>query len=326
MSDDTLLTRLRRKLQGVQSKLAFDDWQDYPEFATKKVRFCRCKRSNQICSRVQGAHRLTDSIMYMRSLSLIHQGLGRVALLGCILGILWGVHFVGWIQLTLHLTGLILLPDSVTSFVGAARVQLLWQLCAYGTALCTFHLAEFFTTAIWNPAAVTADSFLVNHSTGYTAAALTSWTEFLLRFILFPNWNSVTISILGLSIVCIGQTLRSLAMITAAQSFNHLIQLNKKESHVLITHGIYRVLRHPSYVGFFWWSVSTQLLLGNLLHSILFAAVSWSFFNRRIPFEEESLCKLFPDEYPQYVAVSWTGIPLIRTQVVYDNKPSPKQD
>jgi protein-S-isoprenylcysteine O-methyltransferase len=245
-----------------------------------------------------------------------------VALLGCVLGILWGANFACWIQLSLHLTGLLPLPDSIQSFFGPDRIQLLWQWCSYAVALCTFHLSEFFTTAIFNPTAVTAESFLVSHSTGYTAAALTSWTEFGIRFLFFPRWNSLVVALVGLLITAIAQTFRSLAMATAAESFNHMIQLSKKDTHVLVTHGIYSILRHPSYVGFYYWSVSMQLVLGNFLHAILFAVVSWSFFNRRIPFEEESLCKLFPDEYPAYVSRSWTGIPFIYTQVVH----APKRD
>ena len=104
-------------------------------------------------------------------------------------------------------------------------------------------------------------------------------------------------------------------MITAGQSFNHVIQTYKKENHVLITHGIYRMFRHPSYVGFYYWSIGTQLCLGNVAHAMLFSVVSWNFFHRRIPFEEESLCVLFPNEYPAYVAKTWMGIPFIRSKV-----------
>ena len=38
--------------------------------------------------------------------------------------------------------------------------------------LSTFHLLEFFITALYNPYVTSADSFLVNHSIAYTAAAL----------------------------------------------------------------------------------------------------------------------------------------------------------
>jgi len=75
----------------------------------------------------------------------------------------------------------------------------------------------------------------------------------------------------------------------------------------------YKILRHPSYVGFYYWSVGTQLLLGNALHTVLFAIAAWMFFRRRIPFEEEALVQLFPEEYPAYVKQTWIGIPFLST-------------
>jgi len=273
-----MIRSLRSLLKGIQAKLNFETWACYPQFATKT-------------------------------------GLGRVALLGSVLGLFWGFHFLLCLQLTLHLTGIFQLASPVEAWLGPNRLQLGWQWCVYFTSLCAFHLAEFFVTAVYNPTQVTADSFLVNHSTAYTAAALMSWTEFGVRICFFPSFNSRYISLAGLGLVVVSQAIRSIAMATAGESFNHLIQNVKKQNHVLITHGIYSILRHPSYVGFFYWSIGTQLLLGNLLHSTAFAIVSWSFFQRRIAYEEESLCKFFPDQYPAYVARSYMGIPFLRTQV-----------
>jgi protein-S-isoprenylcysteine O-methyltransferase len=79
--------------------------------------------------------------------------------------------------------------------------------------------------------------------------------------------------------------------------------------------GRYKFLRHPSYVGFYYWAVGTQLLLGNPLHTVLFAIAAWMFFHRRIPYEEESLMRLFPDEYPGYVASTYIGIPFLSTRI-----------
>lgn len=237
---------------------------------------------------------------------------GRAALLGAALGCSLGVHACGFIGLSWWQCWM----ASGSSSSSSPRLLLAWQWCAYATAVSTFHLSEYFTTALFNPTAANSDSFLVNHSTGYTTAALTSWTEFGLRFLFLPQWNLPRYLVfLGLLVVVLAQTIRSAAMMTAAESFNHLIQTHKKENHVLITHGIYSILRHPSYVGFYYWSIGTQLLLGNTIHALMFAIVSWSFFKRRIPFEEESLCVLFPDEYPPYVAKTWMGIPFLYTQV-----------
>lgn len=49
----------------------------------------------------------------------------------------------------------------------------------------------------------------------------------------------------------------------------------------------------------------------NIIHTILFTLVSWSFFKRRIPYEEESLIQHFPESYPTYRAKTYVGIPFI---------------
>jgi protein-S-isoprenylcysteine O-methyltransferase len=116
-------------------------------------------------------------------------------------------------------------------------------------------------------------------------------------------------------LLLISQAVRSLAMITCGESFNHLIQTQKKDNHVLITHGIYKYLRHPSYVGFHYWSVGSQLLLNNPISSILFSYASWMFFRRRIPYEERSLMHHFPNEYAAYSRKARIMIPFIPSPI-----------
>lgn len=204
-----------------------------------------------------------------------------------------------------------------------------WQWCTYVCSLCIFHLLEFFVTALYNPCVATSDSFLINHSVMYTAAALTSWIEFWTKQLLFWIFKYEApvrflsffkaMSISGLVLVIVAQWLRSCAMVTASESFNHYIQIRKNENHRLVKRGVYAYIRHPSYMGFFFWSIGTQLVLGNVIHTIVYAAASWSFFYRRIAYEEESLCKFFPDEYPSYVSTTVSGIPFIYTKIQYNN-------
>jgi protein-S-isoprenylcysteine O-methyltransferase len=128
------------------------------------------------------------------------------------------------------------------------------------------------------------------------------------------------VSLVGLLVLIAAQMIRSIAMATAGESFNHMIQTSKKENHVLVTHGIYSIFRHPSYVGFFYWSIATQLLLGNILHTILYTGAAWTFFQRRIHYEEESLCQFFPATYPEYVALSYMGIPFLKSRILLTNE------
>ena len=129
-----LTTRLREALQGIQSILAFESWQNYPQFST-------------------------------------NEGLGRVALLAGLLGLVLGIHLVALALLLLQRFGnsgrpIIPLSDD--------RSQLLLQWCLYVVLVSCFHLLEFFTTAVYNPSVASSDGFLINHSPAYTAAFLVS--------------------------------------------------------------------------------------------------------------------------------------------------------
>eukprot|EP00563_Minutocellus_polymorphus_P001338 CAMPEP_0181032100 /NCGR_PEP_ID=MMETSP1070-20121207/6568_1 /TAXON_ID=265543 /ORGANISM="Minutocellus polymorphus, Strain NH13" /LENGTH=335 /DNA_ID=CAMNT_0023109487 /DNA_START=152 /DNA_END=1159 /DNA_ORIENTATION=+ len=245
-------------------------------------------------------------------------GLGRVATLALILGAVLAVHALIFLQLHLHSRGWITISilDGRHPPLTPERIQLVYQWVLYVVALTAFHTLEFFTTAIYNPAVTSADSFVINQSMAYTTAALVSWIEFWIRFGFFPFVNNVPVSFIGLIFLTSGQIVRALAMITCGESFNHLIQQTKKDNHVLITHGIYKYFRHPSYVGFYYWSSGTQLLLGNPICAVCYSLASWYFFKRRIPFEEGTLLKYFPDEYPAYVASTWSGLPFIWSDIV----------
>lgn len=67
------------------------------------------------------------------------------------------------------------------------------------------------------------------------------------------------ICVVGLLMVFCGEGLRKSAMLTAGSNFNHIVQNEKAHSHVLVTSGVYSLFRHPSYVGWFYWSVGTQV-------------------------------------------------------------------
>lgn len=59
--------------------------------------------------------------------------------------------------------------------------------------------------------------------------------------------------------VVFGECLRKAAMLTAGSNFNHVVQNEKSETHTLVTSGVYAWFRHPSYVGWFYWSIGTQV-------------------------------------------------------------------
>lgn len=71
-------------------------------------------------------------------------------------------------------------------------------------------------------------------------------------------------------------------------------------------------MRHPGYLGWFIWSVATQLLLVNPLCTLAFTYVSWRFFAERILYEEYLLLHFFGERYAQYKRHTPSGLPFIQ--------------
>lgn len=136
-----------------------------------------------------------------------------------------------------------------------------WQIFGVYTAiLASFHYTEFLAIAWTNPVTLSIDSFILNNSVAYGVAACLSWIEFLLeryywQWMKFPSF----ISYFGVVLCISGEILRKLAMFTAKHNFNHIVQSEKNDNHELVTHGVYNLFRHPSYVGWFYWSLGTQV-------------------------------------------------------------------
>jgi protein-S-isoprenylcysteine O-methyltransferase len=233
--------------------------------------------------------------LYLLSEGYTYQVAVRSLFLGCVFG--------SGLILTLHS------PPSWTVFG--------WYLCI----LSFFHYSEYLTTSVINPHLVSLDSFLLNHSKEYGIAAVSSWVEYHVERYFFPE-NKVlfVISYTGLLLCLTGEFIRKLAMLTAGRNFTHLIEFNKSEGHVLVTSGIYGLCRHPSYLGWFLWSVGTQLVLCNPLCLIAYTYASWTFFSDRIFEEEITLLNFFGEDYIRYQSKVPTGLPFISGCVVQDRK------
>nr|OQO30015.1 hypothetical protein B0A51_01913 [Rachicladosporium sp. CCFEE 5018] len=192
----------------------------------------------------------------------------------------------------------------------------LWRFFAFLGSLSLFHFLEFWTTARFNTPAAQASSYLIySNGTAYNVAHTCAALEILLSHLIFPKWQAWLsgpfVAVIGLLVVIVGQTVRSTAMASAGTNFNHIPQQARKEGHQLVTEGIYGVSRHPSYFGFFWWALGTQLLVGNKLCLVAYALVLWKFFSDRIRGEEKKLVEFYGTEYESYRARVPTGIPFI---------------
>ncbi|EWZ43969.1 protein-S-isoprenylcysteine O-methyltransferase [Fusarium oxysporum f. sp. radicis-lycopersici 26381] len=193
-----------------------------------------------------------------------------------------------------------------------------WRVPFFLFALSAFHFLEFWTTAEKNTLVASIGSFLLTANwPAYAIAHSAAFIECATINLFFPNrhWapygTGPILLLLGLVMVTVGQYVRSVAMLQAGASFNHHVQTRKKDSHELVTSGIYSIFRHPSYFGFFYWGLGTQLVMGNVLCFFAYAAVLWMFFSKRIKHEEAKLIEFFQDDYVQYRKRVGTKIPFI---------------
>ncbi|BES94686.1 protein-S-isoprenylcysteine O-methyltransferase [Nesidiocoris tenuis] len=188
-----------------------------------------------------------------------------------------------------------------------------WYMCV----LTFFHFSEFVAISGCNPETLAISSFVLDHSLDYKIAAVTSWTEFFLERYFFPEMKTVrVIPTLGLAWCIGGELLRKVAMLTASRSFTHVVVSKKVDHHVLITKGVYSWFRHPSYVGWFYWAVGTQLVLANPICTVAYLLASWKFFNDRITIEELTLLNFFGEDYIRYQKNVPIGLPFIKGYVL----------
>ncbi|RAL02286.1 protein-S-isoprenylcysteine carboxyl O-methyltransferase [Aspergillus ibericus CBS 121593] len=192
----------------------------------------------------------------------------------------------------------------------------LWRIPFFLSSLSLFHFLEYYITAAYNTRFATTSAYLLS-SNGWTyhIAHASAITECLLTnyfsptpLVLTPRLITAQVT-LGLILMIVGQTVRSVAMAQAGSNFNHTVQVKRREGHILVTGGLYSVFRHPSYFGFFWWGLGTQLVLGNVFCLGAYALVLWRFFASRIDREERFLVAFFGKEYEDYRKRSWVGIP-----------------
>ncbi|RKF65065.1 Protein-S-isoprenylcysteine O-methyltransferase [Golovinomyces cichoracearum] len=199
-------------------------------------------------------------------------------------------------------------------YIALLRIAL-WRVPFFIFILCLFHFLEYWTTARANSSVASVSSFLLtNNGAAYNIAHSCALLEMILTHLFYPRTFlperiQKLLLLFGTLFIIIGQITRALAILTAGPSFSHIVAHHKRNTHVLVTHGIYSILRHPSYFGFFWWGIGTQLLCRNVICLIGYAIVLYWFFKIRIEGEEKLLVDFFGKEYADYARRTVVAIP-----------------
>ena len=207
--------------------------------------------------------------------------------------------------------GAALLVVAVSAAVAAHAGML--RVGVFVSSIAVFHLIEFFSVLIWRREQLSTRSFAFN-GTPYAVAIGVGLVESGIRGVL-PGpmwWEGDGLLVAGIALMLIGGLTRVWAMRTAGRHFNHLVQTEVGEQHRLVEGGPYRCLRHPSYFGFYWFSIGSQLVLANPVTLLLYVAVLARFFAARIPGEEAALERRFGGAYRRFRASRMLGLPGVR--------------
>lgn len=219
---------------------------------------------------------------------------------------IFGVCFILGSCITISITSLFFISDKY------------FPLIVYGIVLQIYFILEFTNSYLYQTNTVTSKSFLIYGNRGnkefWFMQLLTIWeylsVRFILKFIPFSPVNYLGFP--GLILITTGLLIRHLAMKKCGLSFSHYLAKTKQAHHKLVTTGVYKYVRHPSYLGFFLFSIGIQLWLSNYLNLMVDVYILYQFFTIRIEHEEKLLIEFYQDDYLKYQQMTYTLIPFIK--------------
>lgn len=114
------------------------------------------------------------------------------------------------------------------------------------------------------------------------------------------------ISLFGTSLFISGAIVRSFSILQLKKQFT--LQVERRSNVKLMQTGLYSIVRHPGYCGFWLMVVGGQLLLGNIVCLVAGVVLMKRYFEARIQLEEALLVK--QANYAEYKRKVWhAGIP-----------------
>jgi protein-S-isoprenylcysteine O-methyltransferase Ste14 len=128
---------------------------------------------------------------------------------------------------------------------------------------------------------------------------------FHLQLLPMPGW----LTPLGLAVLVSGAAIRILAIRTLAEHFRY--ELRVESGQTLVREGLYRCIRHPSYLGLLLIALGAALTLASVPATSLGALLLLPILVLRMREEESVLTGAFGADYAAYRRESWRLVPYI---------------
>jgi len=128
-------------------------------------------------------------------------------------------------------------------------------------------------------------------------------------FLELPISQTLLVPFLGLALIVMGMIIRFVAIWTLGRFFT--VDVTIRENHTIKQSGLYKIIRHPSYLGSLLSFIGYGLSLNNWVSLILISVLmTWAMLHR-IAIEEKVMVKQFGEEYISYMKHSRRLIPWI---------------
>lgn len=122
-----------------------------------------------------------------------------------------------------------------------------------------------------------------------------------------PLSHHLLLAYTGLGIIVLGMILRFVAIRSLGRFFTVAVSI--QSDHTLKTDGLYRYLRHPSYLGMLLSFIGFGISLNNWVSLFVIAVLIFWALNFRIKIEEQVLLNQFGKEYEDYAQKTSRIIP-----------------
>ena len=136
---------------------------------------------------------------------------------------------------------------------------------------------------------------------------LTPWLDF--ADYQLPAWAGLVAGWVGAAVFAVALWLLWRSHADLGRNWSPTLEI--REGHSLVTHGVFRYIRHPMYAAHGLWAVAQALLLQNWIVGPAFLALSLPLYVLRVPREEEMMLEHFGEEYRSYIGRTGRVIPRV---------------